>query len=89
MRGLGKRRRVGAPRLIGKEFSIFSFLFPRGRGGLQSGGTGDRGLVSSLTLRDSSGREEGERVLRRGVKEGEKRKVNKKKENRWEKLVKK
>ena len=58
------------PRLKGKEFKVFSFLLPGGRGSLQSGGTGDRGLVSSLTQRDSSGREKGgNRVLKGGRKE--------------------
>ena len=82
---------MGVPRLIGKEFIKFSFLLPGGRGSLQSGRTGDRELVSSLTQRDSSGQEEGEEgVLKGGIflggGERRKEKVNKIKENKRENL---
>ena len=64
---MGKEEKSGSPSVIWKGVLRFSFLLPGGRGSLQSGGTGDRGLVSSLTKRDSSGREEGEeRVLKGG-----------------------
>ena len=58
--GIKKEEKGGGPSVKGKEFLVISFLLPGGRGILQSGRTGDRGLVSSLTQRDSSGREKGE-----------------------------
>ena len=46
------------PRLKGKEFKFFPFLH-RGGGGSPVRTAGDRGLVSSLTQRDSSGQVKG------------------------------
>ena len=57
--GIGKEEKSGSPSVNWKGVLKFPFLLPEGRGSLQSGGTGDRGLVSSLTQRDSSGREGG------------------------------
>ena len=51
-----KEEKKEVPRLNGKEFKLFSFLLP---GGSPVRAAGDRGLVSSLTRRDSSGQEKG------------------------------
>ena len=57
---------MGVPRLIREELLIF-LSFTGGEGKSPVWWTGDRGLVSSLTQRDSSGRGEGgERVLEGG-----------------------
>ena len=54
-----KEEKKEVPRLNGKEFKLFSFLLPGGEGGSPVRAAGDRGLVSSLTRRDSSGQEKG------------------------------
>ena len=68
------------PRLKGKELKFFPFLH-RGGGGSPVRTAGDRGLVSSLTQRDSSGQEKGKIGSEGGDFYGgerEKEKVNKK-----------
>ena len=89
--GWGERRSVGVPRFAGKKLLIFSFSSRGGGGGegLQSGGTGDRGLVSSLTQRDSSGQGKGGKGPKGGrVWRGEKRRMNVKKGKLSGKIIK-
>ena len=54
-----KEEKKEVPRLKGEELKLFPFLLPRGTGGSPVRTAGDRGLVSSLTQRDSSGQEKG------------------------------
>ena len=54
-----KEEKREVPRLKGKENKLFPFFHRGGRGGSPVRKAGDRGLVSSLTQRDSSGQEKG------------------------------
>ena len=56
--GIMKEEKKEVPRLKGKEFKFFPFFY-RGGGVSPVRAAGDRGLVSSLTQRDSSGQEKG------------------------------